>query len=72
MKSEQFLLLLEPRRSQLTYTCSIHIAVWMVIFIAFIGIVNLLGVRVFGELEFYASSLKVGSLLPEIMYFKKL
>ncbi|EIN07423.1 dicarboxylic amino acid permease [Punctularia strigosozonata HHB-11173 SS5] len=42
---------------------SIHVAVWMVVFIAFIGLVNLLGVRVFGELEFWFSSLKVIALI---------
>ncbi|THU78638.1 dicarboxylic amino acid permease [Dendrothele bispora CBS 962.96] len=42
---------------------SVHIAVWMVIFIAFIFIVNLLGVRVFGELEFWFSSIKVLALI---------
>ncbi|KAK7467124.1 amino acid transporter [Stygiomarasmius scandens] len=44
-------------------TRSVHIAVWMVIFIAFIFIVNLLGVRVFGELEFWFSSIKVLALI---------
>ncbi|ESK82573.1 dicarboxylic amino acid permease [Moniliophthora roreri MCA 2997] len=42
---------------------SVHIAVWMVVFIAFIFIVNLLGVRVFGELEFWFSSIKVIALI---------
>ncbi|KAJ7905440.1 dicarbixylic amino acid permease [Mycena olivaceomarginata] len=37
--------------------------VWMVIFIVFIAVVNLLGVRVFGEMEFWFSSLKVISLI---------
>lgn len=45
------------------WTQSVHIAVWMVIFIAFIFIVNLLGVRVFGELEFWFSSIKVIALI---------
>ncbi|KAJ6596840.1 amino acid permease/ SLC12A domain-containing protein [Mycena vulgaris] len=36
---------------------------WMVIFIVFIALVNLLGVRVFGELEFWFSSIKVISLI---------
>ncbi|KAF9559138.1 dicarboxylic amino acid permease [Agrocybe pediades] len=40
-----------------------HIAVWMIIFIAFIFAVNLLGVRVFGELEFWFSSIKVIALI---------
>lgn len=35
----------------------------MVIFIAFIFVINLLGVRVFGELEFWFSSLKVITLV---------
>ncbi|KAJ7063255.1 dicarbixylic amino acid permease [Mycena amicta] len=35
----------------------------MVIFICFIALVNLLGVRVFGELEFWFSSIKVVSLI---------
>ncbi|KAH8106707.1 dicarbixylic amino acid permease [Cristinia sonorae] len=42
---------------------NIHIAVWMVVFIVFIFVVNLLGVRVFGELEFWFSSLKVLTLI---------
>ncbi|KAJ7156024.1 dicarbixylic amino acid permease [Mycena crocata] len=37
--------------------------VWMVIFILFIFLINLLGVRVFGEMEFWFSSLKVISLV---------
>jgi amino acid transporter len=45
------------------WTQSVHIAIFMVIFIAFIFSVNLLGVRVFGELEFWFSSLKVISLI---------
>ncbi|KAJ7709955.1 dicarbixylic amino acid permease [Mycena rosella] len=36
---------------------------WMVIFIVFIALVNLLGVRVFGEMEFWFSSIKVVSLI---------
>ncbi|KAJ6496630.1 amino acid permease-domain-containing protein [Mycena vitilis] len=36
---------------------------WMVIFIGFIVLVNLLGVRVFGEMEFWFSSIKVVSLI---------
>lgn len=35
----------------------------MVIFIAFIFVVNLLGVRVFGELEFWFSSIKIVALI---------
>ncbi|THH32123.1 hypothetical protein EUX98_g2078 [Antrodiella citrinella] len=41
----------------------INIAVWMVVFIAFIFVVNLLGVRIFGELEFWFSSIKVITLI---------
>nr|GAT58728.1 predicted protein [Mycena chlorophos] len=40
---------------------------WMIIFIVFIALVNLLGVRVFGELEFWFSSLKVISLIGLIL-----
>ncbi|KAJ6502598.1 dicarbixylic amino acid permease [Mycena sanguinolenta] len=36
---------------------------WMVIFVVFIASVNLLGVRVFGEMEFWFSSIKVISLI---------
>ncbi|KAI0670483.1 dicarbixylic amino acid permease [Trametes maxima] len=39
------------------WTQKVHIAVWMVFF------VNLLGVRVFGELEFWFSSIKVITLI---------
>ncbi|KAL0065393.1 amino acid transporter [Marasmius tenuissimus] len=45
------------------WTRSVHIAVWMVILIVFIFVVNLLGVRVFGELEFWFSSIKVIALI---------
>jgi len=45
------------------WTTKVHIAIWMVIFIAFIFVVNLLGVRVFGELEFWFSSLKIIALI---------
>ncbi|KAI0336423.1 dicarbixylic amino acid permease [Cubamyces sp. BRFM 1775] len=45
------------------WTQKVHIAIWMVIFIAFIFCINLLGVRVFGELEFWFSSIKVISLI---------
>ncbi|KAJ3485696.1 hypothetical protein NLI96_g4786 [Meripilus lineatus] len=45
------------------WTRHVHIAVWMVIFIVFIFVVNLLGVRVFGELEFWFSSIKVITLI---------
>jgi amino acid transporter len=46
---------------------SIHIAVWMTIFIVAIVFVNLLGVRVFGELEFWLSSIKVITLTGLIL-----
>ncbi|KAK7014905.1 aa-permease domain-containing protein [Favolaschia claudopus] len=36
---------------------------WLVIFIVFIALVNLLGVRVFGEMEFWFSSIKVIALI---------
>ncbi|ESK96929.1 dicarboxylic amino acid permease [Moniliophthora roreri MCA 2997] len=49
------------------WTRSVHIAIWMVIFIAFIFVVNLLGVRVFGELEFWFSSIKVVTLIGLIL-----
>jgi amino acid transporter len=49
------------------WTQKVHIAIWMVIFIAFIFIVNLLGVRVFGELEFWFSSIKVVALIGLIL-----
>ncbi|KAF8959041.1 amino acid permease/ SLC12A domain-containing protein [Flammula alnicola] len=39
------------------WTRSVHIAIWMVF------IINLLGVRVFGELEFWFSSIKVIALI---------
>ncbi|KAI0748018.1 dicarbixylic amino acid permease [Daedaleopsis nitida] len=45
------------------WTQKVHIAIWMVIFIAFIFVINLLGVRVFGELEFWFSSIKVVTLV---------
>jgi amino acid transporter len=41
----------------------VNVAVWMTIFIVFIFTVNLLGVRVFGELEFWFSSIKVLALI---------
>ncbi|KAF9264725.1 dicarbixylic amino acid permease [Marasmius fiardii PR-910] len=43
------------------WTQKVHIAIWMVF------IVNLLGVRVFGELEFWFSSIKVISLIGLIL-----
>lgn len=45
----------------------VNIAVWMTVFIVFIFIVNLLGVRVFGELEFWFSSIKVLALIGLIL-----
>ncbi|KAF8163259.1 dicarboxylic amino acid permease [Crassisporium funariophilum] len=45
------------------WTKQVHMAVWMVLFIGLIFIVNLLGVRVFGELEFWFSSIKVLALI---------
>ncbi|TEB35891.1 dicarboxylic amino acid permease [Coprinellus micaceus] len=45
------------------WTHKVHRAVWMVIFIGLIFIVNLLGVRVFGELEFWLSSIKIIALI---------
>ncbi|KAF9480121.1 dicarbixylic amino acid permease [Pholiota conissans] len=45
------------------WTQSVHIAIWMVIFILFIFAINLLGVRVFGELEFWFSAIKVIALI---------
>ena len=41
----------------------VHISVFMVIFIAFIFGVNLMGVRFFGEFEFWFSSFKVVTLV---------
>ncbi|KAG6854320.1 hypothetical protein C0991_008215 [Blastosporella zonata] len=53
------------------WTQKVHIAVWMasVIFILFIFFVNLLGVRVFGELEFWFSSIK-GTVPLFLIYLK--
>ncbi|EMD38505.1 hypothetical protein CERSUDRAFT_113683 [Gelatoporia subvermispora B] len=45
------------------WTQHVNIAVWMVIFIVLIFLINLLGVRVFGELEFWFSSIKVITLI---------
>ncbi|OBZ75307.1 hypothetical protein A0H81_04423 [Grifola frondosa] len=45
------------------WTQRVHIAVWMVIFILLIFCINLLGVRFFGELEFWFSSIKVITLI---------
>jgi len=49
------------------WTLSVPIAAWMVIFIVFIFLVNLLGVRFFGELEFWFSSIKVITLIGLIL-----
>ncbi|KNZ74228.1 Dicarboxylic amino acid permease [Termitomyces sp. J132] len=57
------------------WTQKVHIAIWMVIFILFRSLlmiklvftVNLLGVRVFGELEFWFSSIKVIALLGMLL-----
>jgi amino acid transporter len=49
------------------WNTSVNNVVWMVIFIAFIFLVNLLGVRVFGELEFWFSSVKVLALIGLIL-----
>ncbi|KAF9521130.1 hypothetical protein BS47DRAFT_1286143, partial [Hydnum rufescens UP504] len=46
----------------------VHIAVWMIIFIALVFLVNMLGVRVFGELEFWLSSIKVITLTGLIIF----
>ncbi|KAF8344211.1 dicarboxylic amino acid permease [Cantharellus anzutake] len=46
----------------------VHIAVWMVIFISLVFLVNMLGVRVFGELEFWLSSIKVITLTGLILF----
>ncbi|KAF8077993.1 dicarbixylic amino acid permease [Lyophyllum atratum] len=45
------------------WTQRVPLPVWMAIFIVFIFVVNLLGVRVFGELEFWFSSIKVIALI---------
>ncbi|EAU88582.2 dicarboxylic amino acid permease [Coprinopsis cinerea okayama7 len=46
----------------------VHIAIWMVIFIAAIFVVNFLGVRVFGELEFWLSSAKILALIGMLLF----
>jgi len=46
----------------------VHVAIWMTIFIAFIVVVNFLGVRVFGELEFWFSSIKVIALVALLLF----
>ena len=47
---------------------SVHIGAWMILFIGFIFLVNLLGVRVFGELEFWFSSIKVVALIGLLLF----
>ncbi|THH12746.1 hypothetical protein EW146_g7405 [Bondarzewia mesenterica] len=49
------------------WTTKVHIAIWMVIFILFVFCINLLGVRVFGELEFWFSGIKVVTLIGLIL-----
>ncbi|KAH9966878.1 amino acid permease/ SLC12A domain-containing protein [Russula dissimulans] len=49
------------------WTRHVHIAVWMVIFILLTASINLLGVRVFGELEFWFSSIKVMTLIALLL-----
>ncbi|KAJ2928405.1 hypothetical protein H1R20_g8689, partial [Candolleomyces eurysporus] len=49
------------------WTKSVHIAIWMVIFITFIFVINLLGVRVFGELEFWFSGIKIVALIALLL-----
>ncbi|CCL99148.1 uncharacterized protein FIBRA_01163 [Fibroporia radiculosa] len=45
------------------WTTKVNLGVWMAVFIVFAFTVNLLGVRVFGELEFWFSSLKIITLI---------
>ncbi|KAH7916038.1 dicarbixylic amino acid permease [Hygrophoropsis aurantiaca] len=45
------------------WTLSVPLEAWIVVYIALIAIVNFLGVRVFGEVEFWMSALKVTSLI---------
>ncbi|KAF8522315.1 putative DIP5-glutamate and aspartate permease [Hysterangium stoloniferum] len=45
------------------WTQDVNTGVWMAIFIVFIFAINMLGVRVFGEMEFWFSSIKVISLI---------
>ncbi|TFK29894.1 dicarboxylic amino acid permease [Coprinopsis marcescibilis] len=47
---------------------NVHIAVFMVVFIVFIFVINLLGVRVFGELEFWFSSIKIVALIGLLLF----
>lgn len=46
----------------------VHIGAWMILFIGFIFLVNFLGVRVFGELEFWFSSIKVIALIGLLLF----
>lgn len=46
----------------------VHIAVWMTIFILLVFLINLLGIRFFGELEFWMSSIKVLALIGLILF----
>ncbi|CAG7845895.1 Uncharacterized amino-acid permease C777.04 [Serendipita indica DSM 11827] len=50
------------------WTKSVPNPAWMVIFITFIFLINLLGIRVFGELEFWFSSIKVIALIALILF----
>ncbi|KAH7883097.1 dicarboxylic amino acid permease [Phlebopus sp. FC_14] len=49
------------------WTLSVPIEVWMVIYIALIFAINLLGIRVFGEFEFWFCSIKVVALVGLIL-----
>ncbi|EGO01263.1 hypothetical protein SERLA73DRAFT_105899 [Serpula lacrymans var. lacrymans S7.3] len=49
------------------WTLSVPIEVWMVIYIAIIFSVNLLGIRFFGEFEFWSCSIKVIALVGLIL-----
>ncbi|PFH54397.1 hypothetical protein AMATHDRAFT_53372 [Amanita thiersii Skay4041] len=49
------------------WTRSVHIGIWMIVFIGFIFIINLLGVRFFGELEFWFSGIKVLALIGMLL-----
>ncbi|OAX37901.1 dicarboxylic amino acid permease [Rhizopogon vinicolor AM-OR11-026] len=49
------------------WTLRVPIEVWMVIYIAAIFLINLMGIRVFGEFEFWFCSIKVVSLVGLIL-----
>ncbi|KAH7926886.1 dicarboxylic amino acid permease [Leucogyrophana mollusca] len=49
------------------WTLSVPIEVWMVIYITIIFLINLLGIRFFGEFEFWFCSIKVISLVGLIL-----